>query len=723
MSPRPATLVLLGVWVAGAVPTSAAAQTQAQRTLIEAFRDSLEMAADSNGLSRLEAGVVRMVRARPGDPVIHLRLGFLALRLGELGRPRGYEDAAAEFQAVTRFAPAWPYGWYGLGLAEYSLARSGMGGQGGDAANPAGGYNRAVAAFARSAGSDHSFAETLVEQAFNGRLQRQPSRSTVALEALRTAASAARSPSLLHGLGTVEREFGDPEEALKAFDTLLSLAGRSRGVPLLEVARTRFLLGRADGAAAYYAGAAFDDSATVGGYRVDLAAIASPKELTAFDGTRGSQRVEFLRRFWGSRDDAEFRQAGDRVKEHYRRLYVARRTFPGFVPTRWRDLGRRIAIADMVDHRGVIYLRHGDPDDRVSMATLGFEPNESWRYARAEGDMVVHFVARRAADDFSLVESLFDVVDPRASASTAVDPSSRTGDEQLLRSREPLSPFYRAGRGAPDRELAFRVAERAMSRTSALRATSTDSHRRRYPVPLDASADLVLLGAATGGGVARIALAVPFAATGTAWLGEGLTFPLRVRVVAIDTSDQTRVSVDSTIRARAVMYRGERWLAGDLSLPLPAGVLRVRLAVEEEDQEGTVLPFRTLEVPSTPDSLSLSELAVGVAESPWRVETEFGPVALNPLELIGRERQGEIAFEARGRAGTILTCQVTVIRTDEPGVAYNDTWREAMSNGKRLIRRRLETQRLQPGTYRVEITVADGQGSLSRRWQEFRIGP
>ncbi|HEX9754568.1 MAG TPA: GWxTD domain-containing protein [Gemmatimonadales bacterium] len=719
---EPASRLSLLLLLAVSAPAGVAAQTQAQRTLIEAFRDSLDQAPDSTGLVRLDTRIVRDVqRARP-DPFEHLRLGFLALRLGDLGRSRGYEDAAMEFQTVTRLAPRWGFGWYGLGLAEYAVGRAAVGQAGGEVVPPTRAYARAVTALARSASTDASFIPALVEEAYNGRRQRDPSRSTVAVAALRLAGEG-RSPTaaLLLGRGRVEREFGDPEHALEAFEALLRVSRSSRGLNLLEIARTRFLLGRTDGATPYYEGAASDETASVEAYRMDLAAIASDDELTRFDATRGGDRVTFLRRFWGYRDAAEFRDEGERLLEHYRRLYFARRTFPGYVPTRWRELTRRVAVTDEVDDRGLVHIRHGEPDNRVSLTSVGFEPNESWHYDRAEGDLVLHFVARHAPDDFHLVESLFDVVEARNARGGAASGARGDGAQQLLRSREPLSPFYRTG-GAPDRTHTFRVAERALSRASMITATTSDSHRRRYPRSLDARADLVLLG--DGPSVfAQVAIAVPFSATGSAWLGGGLTFPLRLRVVGLDAAGMTVTAMDTMLRAQAVTYHEARWLAGTLSVPVPEGRLRIRLAVEDDDA-GTVLPFRALEVKGAGVPLAISDLAVAEIDAPWRMSLASGSLFLDPVGVIDRDRPVELAFEARARPGTTLSCQVTLIRTDDqPGVALSDTWREAIGRGVTLVRYRLGSRRLAPGFYRAEITVTDGQGQLVRRWREFRVAP
>ena len=102
----------------------------------------------------------------------------------------------------------------------------------------------------------------------------------------------------------MEREAGDGDSALAAFNGFLHQGG-NHSLGQLEVARTLFLLGRFDGVAPYFEGASTDDSATVAGYRADLATIASDSVLREFDQQRGIRRALYLKRFWGQRDRIE----------------------------------------------------------------------------------------------------------------------------------------------------------------------------------------------------------------------------------------------------------------------------------------------------------------------------------------------------------------------------------------------------------------------------------
>ncbi len=120
--------------------------------------------------------------------MIHLKLGFLSLRLGDLGGQAHYDDAASEFQWAIDLQPSWPYAWYGMGLAEYGVGDSqvsfvtGLKTMLGKDA-----LTRSAVAFAKSAEVDPSFVRGLVDLANTALRQRVNIKLGVALEALRRA--------------------------------------------------------------------------------------------------------------------------------------------------------------------------------------------------------------------------------------------------------------------------------------------------------------------------------------------------------------------------------------------------------------------------------------------------------------------------------------------------------------------------------------------------------
>jgi len=156
-------LLLLALSLSG-LSRRAIAQSPEQRESLEAFRDSIGTTVDSIGLEQLEDQLIAAAKADRSDPMRHLRLGFLALRLGDLGGSGHYDDAASEFQWAIDLQPGWPYAWYGMGLAEYGIGDSqvtvvaGLKTMFGKDA-----LARSAAAFAKTAEVDPSFVRGLIE--------------------------------------------------------------------------------------------------------------------------------------------------------------------------------------------------------------------------------------------------------------------------------------------------------------------------------------------------------------------------------------------------------------------------------------------------------------------------------------------------------------------------------------------------------------------------------
>ncbi len=315
------SLVLLALLVGPA--TRLAAQAPAERAAIEALRDSLAGVTDSVSLKRLETATIQVAKQNRDDPLIHLRLGFIAYRLGEITNHKSHDDdAAGEFEWATQLKPDWPYPWYSRGLADLAQGEHAVIAIENIRAILGKDYlSRAAQAFARATQVDPSFAEAAMDVANTALSQRIQPRLQVALDAVRLAAAspAGRTAGVQLARGRVERAAGDVDSALAAFQAYLTIGGDS-GLGLLELARTYYFARRpAEGWRAYFAGARTGRSATaVDLYRADLGYVARPEELTPFDGfTSAGTRAAWLERFWLRRDVAEARNPGERLAEHY----------------------------------------------------------------------------------------------------------------------------------------------------------------------------------------------------------------------------------------------------------------------------------------------------------------------------------------------------------------------------------------------------------------------
>src|SRR5512143_1015788 len=114
--PRRVRRAALTLAVLAAAASRLHAQSSDQRLELERFRDSIAATADSTGLLGLEKHMIERTKADRNNALAHLKLGFLSLRLGDLGGQSHYEDAASEFQWAIDLKPDWPYSWYGMGL-------------------------------------------------------------------------------------------------------------------------------------------------------------------------------------------------------------------------------------------------------------------------------------------------------------------------------------------------------------------------------------------------------------------------------------------------------------------------------------------------------------------------------------------------------------------------------------------------------------------------------
>jgi GWxTD domain-containing protein len=146
----------------------------------------------------------------------------------------------------------------------------------------------------------------------------------------------------------------------------------------------------------------------------DLRAIAPPETNAEFKRLPIDQKPEFIRAYWQRLADQSFVSPDERLAEHYRRLHYVMANFRLDLPER-----RHYSAIDAYvpswqtgyDDRGVIYLRHGPPDDTAAFTGPEFERNLSWKYEAADAEpMLFHFVSDEDVRDYKLVRRLSDAV-------------------------------------------------------------------------------------------------------------------------------------------------------------------------------------------------------------------------------------------------------------------------------------------------------------------------
>ncbi len=654
-----------------ALPVSLAlrltAQSPTERAAIEALRDSLARVTDSLSLKRLEAAMIQVAKQHRDDPLVHVRLGFIAHRLGETANTKShYDDAAGEFEWAAELRPDWPYPWYGLGLAELAqgehavLAIENLRQQLGKDY-----LSKAARALARATQADPSFAQASIDLANAALAQRIQPRLEVALQAVRLAAAspAGGNAQIQLARGRVEREVGEADSALAAFQAYLGVGGDS-GLGLLELARSYYYAQRpTDGWRTYFAGARLARSPeALALYRADLGVVAHPDELAPFDGfTAPGPRAAWLERFWLQRDVAEAREPGERLAEHYRRWFYAWHNFRLVSRHRHYDITERYRADQRdFDDRGVIYLRHGSPDKRATYPRVldRLEPNETWLYRRPDGDLIFHFVAREDVQDYKLVESLADALSTGFRGALAL--TGRRGldplTSDLFASRADINPLYaRLGNTLGSANAAgVLAAERSLGQRSITVGTTTDSYRRTFTTPLEVLASDFVVGArGHTGQELHVVFAIPGQRLTPAGDSTRVLYPVAFRLVVSDSLDNLVARLDTTrVFAAAAPLRQGAYLTGQVALAVPPGAYRYRLLVQEPGSDAGDLVIRDSIAVGTLDGarFAASDLVLGRQGSGLAWTTGSDTVPLNPLGRFAEGGSAELYYEVYGLA-------------------------------------------------------------------------
>jgi GWxTD domain-containing protein len=696
-------------------------QTLTQQTEFQTLRDSIASTSDTTALRT----VLRTLRR--SDP---LRAGLIGLRLGELRADPDFSDALSAFRRASRNDPGRPEAWFGLGMAETGRSEWEMrnplilGSRVGLRA-----LERSAAYYVRALKSDVRFVPAALALADVSLALLDTARLRIARNALRRVATALplRPPELWLALGRVERAAGTLDSAGIAFERYISTGGR-RALGLLELARTRLALGRADGDAPYYEGASAPDDEATDGYRADLALLIGDAGLSEFDQLRGAARAGYLRRFWTDRDHLDLRPEGERLREHYRRLVFAWTHFPLTISRRY--YGRRDAYHSgnhEIDDRGIIYIRHGNPDRRLRPFVFGAMPNESWQYVRAEGDLLFHFSAGYDRNgggdlyDYRLVQSVLDL---HGAADAPID--------QLVLSRQTLSPLYgRMLNWGPYGAGQARVEERHLGTSSIWIGTTTDSYQLRFGRRLSAVADLIAVGRSSGSSLAHFVFGIASPGTAVLKVDDGVAYPVRIRLVVLDSRDRAVGRVDTVVVIRRASPLAEsEYLVGRAELPLPPGRWSYRAALQQGESAGVVLRRDSVRVaPMDGTTLALSDIALGTRGQavPW-VTDAADTVLLAPSAVLRKGTEVEIYYEASGAtARAQYRHDITILRQDgrEPpskrrpmvSLSFNEAAPGQVLRSRRTVR----LERLKPGNYLVEVRLTAPDGSSQVRGRSIRL--
>jgi tetratricopeptide (TPR) repeat protein len=111
----------------------------------------------------------------------------------------------------------------------------------------------------------------------------------------------------------------------------------------------------------------------------------------------------FFYQFWISRDPTPAAETNARLAEHYRRLLYVEENYLFDRFRTWFNSPDKLHylkfppgffLNDRFNDKGLIYIRHGEPDERIVTVRPDVPTNESWRYGQTEtaAEMIFHFV-------------------------------------------------------------------------------------------------------------------------------------------------------------------------------------------------------------------------------------------------------------------------------------------------------------------------------------------
>ncbi len=768
----------------------AAAQSPAGRAALESLRDSLDSLSSPAALRAISRDW-----SPSTDRTLHqLRRGFLALAAGRLSGERSdLDDALIHFDWATEQRPDWPYPWFGRGLAKLALSEGGfipkeMAGQ----ALGMNFYQGSIADVARAFAADSVFQAGVAYLAEILPAQGDRTQPAGYVKALAVAArDSAADPRIRLVLARAYRTNGLFDASLAELDAYRRGDG-DPALALIERARTLAGAGRlAEAAEAWLAGAALAGEDTRGTYRRDLAWIATERELAEWDSLPDGARRGWLERFWGLREAEALRGPGERLREHLRRWAYAHRHFRVMAPERKTDF-KRVQVIDLgpctrsgekslddltfedparlddlrrkerlLDHRGVIYIRHGEPARRLR--TLPAQPG-SFAPAPMPG------APRERAPIAAPAAGSLDPYTPQGPADGQSQVSGQSseiwqywfgGESRLLYfsgsvtlgtfapttlySYIPLNPglLYAAAqldgryrRIAFARELELSGMPRAVpvqcmattqklqkdTRTAMAASVELDSYTLLFAEPLDPVVQVAAVGSPADGSSRML---VVFAVPAARLVPEpedgapGVTYRLGLRISAVDRSSGEHHVID-TVRtfAAADTLRAPAHLAGFMELAVDAGRHDVRVAVFRPGMTRGSTVMRAGVQVGPRAGLSLSDIVLGAESGGLQWDNRGDPVRLNPLDAYGTGGAAPLHYEMHGLVpGRTYRTTISLSRAGQrPDRGVRLLFTETADASSMPIRRTMGLEDLRRGQYRLVVTVEEsGTGASATR--------
>ncbi|MBA2564115.1 MAG: GWxTD domain-containing protein [Gemmatimonadetes bacterium] len=545
-------------------------------------------------------------------------------------------------------------------------------------------------------------------------------------------------------LAVTLRDLGDFEGSERVLAEWRTSPGHSLALANLEEAFLALgMEGRTgEGAALYWAGlAAARDTAEVSAYLEDLRTILSEDEREEYAKGDAEARRAWITSWWQRAADASVVSRDERLAEHYRRLSHVERTFALAIPQR-RHYSAITAYRPReqsgFDDRGIVYLRHGKPDDVARATGPNLQRNESWRYARPDGDLIFHFVSDEDVEDFKLVTSLASAL-ARGNVTLGQRRNSAENAGELFESRAAFDPVYNRLAYQFDPML-LREEEEDVARDIRI-GTSTASYVPESPDSLPFFAYPAAFRGESGEPEIELYFGVPTGElempAGTA--GPRVAYTAHVVIQGEESKDAVaaRAADSTTVEVPGSLSRGQGVLIPDvLTASVPSGEYRYRLRVSDLISRHTGTREGAFQVPDLRGFSASSLVLASRVEAGDQGKFSHGDLKVVPLpslrfrpgqpvfiyyEIYGlsagedgraryrtqytvrtRERKRNIAIKVLGSVGNLLGTREE--RGEEVGLSVDG---EAAAAERLREYISLDLNETEPGLYEVIVEIED----------------
>ncbi|MEO5800881.1 MAG: GWxTD domain-containing protein [Gemmatimonadales bacterium] len=371
----------------------------------------------------------------------------------------------------------------------------------------------------------------------------------------------------------------------------------------------------------------------------------------------------------------------------------------------------------LFDDRGLIWIRHGEPDVRkMTSGGLGYE---AWHYQRGRATPLVLFFGEADFDGIAGASMLIPTI--AGADGEALDQLCGALDGTCDR----LQVTGAIGQGSvggaprdgrltngrlPPAELIAR--ERERGRVMTLEAISTDGAPVAFKRPMTPIVQLYGLRHLSDGSSRLLALfsipASQMVADSTDARGRSY-YNVHFRAVLTDQLTGDIVDGDGARQlVRSTPFAKAEFFSGVIDFTLPGGNQRVVLRLSQHDGGGAEARAAAVRVPAGSGALELSDLVLGRDGSGVRWNSGAQMVSLNPLNAFRRSERAELYYQVSGqKPGESYQTVLEIFKSsDEKQPArISLAFRETATKAAGEVLRTVDLRNLEPGSYRLRVTV------------------